>query len=98
MKFIAISSAFALVAIQASAVTIPGEVSCRSSSGFQEPAENIQGAYSVSNLGDLPEEPTDFTQPLANKLLDVLEKYGLTRVGESRMPSNFDLLTACLIN
>ncbi|KAJ7768549.1 hypothetical protein B0H14DRAFT_3591594 [Mycena olivaceomarginata] len=62
MKFIAISSAFALVAIQASAVTIPGE-----------------GAYSVSNLGDLPEEPTDFTQPLANKLLDVLEKYGLTR-------------------
>ncbi|KAK7031969.1 hypothetical protein R3P38DRAFT_2522507, partial [Favolaschia claudopus] len=38
-----------------------------------------QGAYSVSNLGGLPDEPTSVTQPLANQLLDVLEKYGLTK-------------------
>ncbi|KAK6977731.1 hypothetical protein R3P38DRAFT_515639 [Favolaschia claudopus] len=38
-----------------------------------------EGAYSVSNLGGLPDEPTSVTQPLANQLLDVLEKYGLTK-------------------
>ncbi|KAK6984946.1 hypothetical protein R3P38DRAFT_3102347 [Favolaschia claudopus] len=38
-----------------------------------------EGAYSVSNLRDLPDEPTSVTQPLANQVLDVLEKYGLTK-------------------
>jgi hypothetical protein len=41
-----------------------------------------QGTYSVSNLADLPDEPTSVTQSLANQLLDVLQNYGLTKVGE----------------
>jgi hypothetical protein len=42
-----------------------------------------QGGYSVSNLADLPHDPKNFTRPLANKLLDVLDNYGLTKVGGS---------------
>ncbi|KAJ7080933.1 hypothetical protein B0H15DRAFT_924299 [Mycena belliarum] len=38
-----------------------------------------EGAYAISNLVDLPEQPTDVSQALANKLLDVLENYGLTK-------------------
>ncbi|KAF8206869.1 hypothetical protein K438DRAFT_1756212 [Mycena galopus ATCC 62051] len=38
-----------------------------------------EGVYSVSNLGNLPDEPTNVTQPLANQLLDVLQNYGLTK-------------------
>ncbi|KAJ6474130.1 hypothetical protein C8R45DRAFT_1011008 [Mycena sanguinolenta] len=38
-----------------------------------------EGAYSTSNLADLPEEPTNVSHSLANNLLDVLENYGLTK-------------------
>ncbi|KAF7369263.1 hypothetical protein MVEN_00254000 [Mycena venus] len=38
-----------------------------------------EGAYSASNLIDLLDVPTSVTQPLANQLLDVLQKNGLTK-------------------
>ncbi|KAF7345995.1 hypothetical protein MVEN_01622100 [Mycena venus] len=39
-----------------------------------------EGVYSATNLADLPHDPVNFTRPLANKLLDVLEKHRLTKV------------------
>ncbi|KAJ6503639.1 hypothetical protein C8R45DRAFT_1209303 [Mycena sanguinolenta] len=59
-----LNAILALTAVSVSAeVKIPGEV----------------GAYSTSNLSDLPEKPTNVSQSLANNLLDVLENYGLTK-------------------
>ncbi|KAJ7712025.1 hypothetical protein B0H16DRAFT_1667636 [Mycena metata] len=39
-----------------------------------EPAECL-----TTNLSDLPDEPTDVTQALANNLLDVMQNYGLIK-------------------
>ncbi|KAJ6513531.1 hypothetical protein DFH09DRAFT_1251504 [Mycena vulgaris] len=51
-----------------------------------------EGAYSASNLSDLPDDPTDVTQALANNLLDILENYRLTKnFGVVGVHSHIDL-------
>ncbi|KAJ7777642.1 hypothetical protein DFH07DRAFT_951293 [Mycena maculata] len=45
--------------------------------GYQ--SNSGRGVYSANNLADLPHQPVDFTRLLANRLLDVLEKYSLAK-------------------
>ncbi|KAJ7659044.1 hypothetical protein DFH06DRAFT_1089840 [Mycena polygramma] len=77
MKFL--STFFVLTAASVSvAVTIPGEVASFCVLLVHISDDQYQGAYSTSNLSDLPAQPKEVGQALANPLLDVLQHYGLT--------------------